>query len=653
MRAGNRFEGQYFSGGGDAEYLHLLDIARRMFDPDPEFQNLPMLYTPQWNGFVEGPTWNAWWIQNSYGTTYCALPFLLEPYVTFLQNAQDLWFEQMGDGKTVRPFQMGERRFDWVPPDGCLCDAAAPGWFVAKQGDGRVDIHDWGMEFTAAGLLMQAELLLIGRDPEALARYLPKLERCAEFVESRRDPTNNLFLAGPAGNLLAPSYAGWKRPDGTYGMAYLAGLSITYIAALDRLIELEKLAGDARKARLYAGRRERARKGLTLLTTEEGYFIKSLDPDGTRHGVYAAPKHGYFESSPNHDAICFRVVDDAQAQRIYAMIASIPGLRPYDFIIPNYPSLDDMYTEPEGLWAFGTWVNGGHWSTCEARMIMAYYRLGQHEDARRSMKRLLDFASRFRLDNPLVKFGSDVYQPAEPINITYDAFGPPAAMVRGLFEYLYRADGLTLVPHIPAGVTELHQRFPVRFGKKRLYLSTMGQGRIRRVLVNGKDWQWHDERSVFLPEDRTPEVAKIQIVLGDAKPARVPVPTAPMSAPAVLNQFAKTSAPAPLASLKERISTFARLLQRLDQAGLAQTYEAAHAQLILRQWLTIMKRAELQSTGKLAQLPEPSQTAADKSYVETLTKLCEGLEKVVDGYADSRLAEKRRIHEIWRLAKGR
>ncbi len=653
MRAANRFEGQYFSGGGDTEYLQLLDIARRMFDPDPEFQNLPMLYTPQWNGFVEGPTWNAWWIQNSYGTTYCALPFLLEPYVTFLQNAQDLWFDQMGDGKTVRPFQMGERHFDWVPPDGCLCDAAAPGWFVAKQGDGRVDIHDWGMEFTAAGLLMQADLLLIGRDPEAIARYLPRLERCAEFIESRRDPTNNLFLAGPAGNLLAPSYAGWKRPDGTYGMAYLAGLSITYIAALDRLIDLEKLAGNTRKARLYTGRRERAREGLTLLTTEEGYFIKSLDPDGTRHGVYGAPKHGYFESSPNHDAICFRVVDDAQAQRIYARIASIPGLRPYDFIIPNYPSLDDMYTEPEGLWAFGTWVNGGHWSTCEARMIMAYYRLGKHEDARRSMKRLLDFARRFRLDNPLVKFGSDVYQPGEPINITYDAFGPPAAMVRGLFEYLYRADGLTLIPHVPAGVTELHQRFPVRFGKKRLYLSAVGQGLVRRVLVNGKDWQWHDEASVFLPEERTPEVATIQVVLGDAKPARVPAPTVPMSAQAVLNEFAKASAPAPLAPLKERVSAFARLLQRLEQAGLAQTYEAAHALLILRQWLTVLKRAELQATDRLARLPEPSQTAADKSYVETLTRLCDGLEKVLDGYADSRLAEKRRIHEIWRLARER
>ena len=78
-----------------------------------------------------------------------------------------------------------------------------------------------------------------------IAHYLPKLERSANFLETRRDPQNDLFLAGPAANLLAPSYAGWKRPDGSYGRAYLAGLSITYIAALDRLIELEKLAGQS------------------------------------------------------------------------------------------------------------------------------------------------------------------------------------------------------------------------------------------------------------------------------------------------------------------------------------------------------------------------------------------------------------------------
>lgn len=651
MSMSGRFGGQYFSGRGDVEYLQLLDVARRMFEPDPEFQNLPMLYTPAWNGFVEGPTWNAWWVQNSYGTTYCALPFLLEPYLTFLQNAQDLWFDQMGDGKTVRPFQWGQTRFDWVPPDGCLCDAAAPGWFVAKQGDGRVDIHDWGMEFTAAGLLMQAELLLISRDKEAIAHYLPKLERCAQFIESRRDPQNNLFLAGPAGNLLAPSYAGWKRPDGSYDMAYLAGLSITYIAALDRLIDLEKLAGEARKARLYAGRRERAHRGLALLTTDEGYFIKSLDPDGTRHGVYGAPKHGYFESSPNHDAICFRVVDEAQAQRIYAKIASIPGLRPYDFIIANYPSLDDMYTAPEGLWAFGTWVNGGHWSTCEARMIMAYYRLNRHEDARRSMRRLLGFARRFRLDNPLVQFGSDVYQPGEPINITYDAFGPPAAMVRGLFEYLYRADGLTLIPHVPAGITELHQRFPIRFGTKRLYLSVVGQGRIRQVWVNGKSWQWHDEASVFLPDERTPEVARVQVLMGGARAVPIPKPTVPASAKAVLDAFTKMPAPDSLRDLQAQVARFARLYRQLEQANLGTSCEAAHTQLVLRQWLTIVRRLELQRAGNLPRLPERSQAAADGSYLDTLVRLCEGLQKVLDGDARSDIAQKRRINEVWQAVK--
>src|SRR5512139_2552908 len=85
------FEGRFFHGTGDVEYLRLLDTARRMFAPDPEFQNLAMLYMPSWNGLVEGPTWDAWWIQNSYGTTFSVLPFLTEPYTTFLQNSQDLW----------------------------------------------------------------------------------------------------------------------------------------------------------------------------------------------------------------------------------------------------------------------------------------------------------------------------------------------------------------------------------------------------------------------------------------------------------------------------------------------------------------------------------------------------------------------------------
>lgn len=509
--AAERFEGAYYRGEGDTEYLQLLDTARRLFEPNPELPHLAMLYTPAWNGLVEGPTWGAWWIQNSYGPTYCALPFLEEPFVTFLQNSQDLWFDQMGDGKRA-----GEH--GWVAPDGCLCDAAAPNWVVYKQGDGRIEIHDWALEFTAAGIVLQAEALLISRDLRALGRYLPQLERSAELIESRRDPKTNLFLAGPAANLLAPSYAGWKKPDGTYDKAYLTGLSITYIAALDRLIELEKLAGNSQKVVLYLTRRDQARRGLPLVTTEEGYFIKSLDPDGTRHGVHGARQHGYFEAVCNHDAICFRVADDQQSQRIYRKLASIWELRRNDLIITNAPSLDDMYEAPRGLWEYGRWVNGAHWSTCEARAIMAYYRLGQYEDARKSMKRILEFYRRFRADNPLVAFGAAVYQPHEPINCVYDTWGIPAAMVRGLFEYLYKADELVIVPHIPPRIVELEQRFAVRFGPKRLYLSARGSGPVTGVRVNGQPWTEFDATSISLPVEKTPDRAVIQILLGGAEP---------------------------------------------------------------------------------------------------------------------------------------
>ena len=654
-----RFTGTYYSGEGDVEYLRLLDTARRMFSPDSQYQNLPMLYMPSWNGLVEGPTWDAWWIQNSYGTTYSILPFLEEPFITFLGNSHDLWFDQMGDGKR----KGAEPPFDWVAPDGALCDAARPGWIVYKQGDGQTRIHDWGMEFTAAGLLMQGELLLISRDQNTINHYLPKLERCATFIESRRNPTNNLFLAGAAGNLLAPSFAGWKKPDGSYDKAYLTGLSVTYIAALDRLIELEKLAKRSDKAALYADRQALAMKGLQQLMTEEGYLIRSMDPDGTRHGVYGAAKHGYIEASPNHDAIAFRVVNDQQARRIYEKIASIPGLRPYQFIIPNYPSYDDMYEKPEGLWAFGTWVNGGHWSTCEARMILGYYRLGCYEDARRSMKTLLGFADRFRMDNPLVKFGSDVYQPNQPVNLTYDAFGPPAAFIRGLFEFLYTADKLTLYPHIPSGITRLEQHFPIRFGTKRIYIAVTGSGLISSVQMNGKPWKNFNSTTVDLPYETLPSVAAIEIALGNEMPRGIQPPKANQSAPDMpptdsgwdwlkKNSRAAKTDSVDISSLLTRADMMRRFHDRLKAKGLSDTYEAAHARLVLLVLNTAHQRFMQLSQGRLNALPNmASQNAADRLYIDTVNKLIEGLSKHMDSVSRSTDSNKQIIASCWSLSK--
>jgi hypothetical protein len=630
--AAERFDGNYYQGEGDTDYLQLLDTSARLFYPSPEYQNISMLYTPAWNGFVEGPTWGAWWIQNSYGPTYCSLPFFTEPYTTFVQNAQDLWFSHIGDGT-----RKGEK--DWVGPDGCLCDAAAPTLVYYKQGDGRIDIHDWGMEFTAAGVVMQSELLLISRDAAAIAHYLPLLERSANFIETRRDPQNNLFLAGAAGNLLAPSYAGWKKPDGSYDKAYLTGLSITYIAGLDRLIELEKLAGNADKAALYTERRDLAKKGLPQLMTEEGYFIKSLDPDGVKHGVYGAEKHGYFEAVCNHDAMAFNVVDDAQAKKIYDKIASIPGLRPHDVIITNCPGLDDTYADTKDwLWSFGTWVNGGHWTTAEARMIMGYYRVGAYDDARRSMKHILGFAKQFRMDNNLTDFGAKPYQPKQPINCVYDTWGAPAALMRGLFEYLYRADGVELRPHIPTGITQLDQRFPIRFGTKRLFLSTTGNGPVTAVLVNGQPWKSFDAKSVFLAHGETPDSAKIQIIMGDAKPRSVADGSA---------------ATAPTPAMPAAMEPFRALYARLSDAGLGESYEARHAKLIVDYVTAIEARKKMLADGTLAPLPKKeSQEAADKSYQETMDKLAEGLRAVLKGYEGSEDAHKKQVAAVWKECAG-
>ncbi|MFH0760247.1 MAG: hypothetical protein V2A67_01935 [Bacteroidota bacterium] len=619
--AADEFTGTHYRGRGDIEYLGLLETARRFFDPDPVLPNMSMLYSASLNSLVEGPTWDAWWIQNSYGTTYCALPFFQEPYLTFLQNAQDFWFDQMGDGKRI-----GAQ--DWQAPDGCLCDCAKPGWIMYKQGDGKINIHDWGVGFTAAGILMQAELLLISRDQKAIGHYLPMLERSANFVDSRRDPENNLYLAGPAGNLLAPSFAGWKKPDGTYGQAYLAELSITFIAALDRLIELEKLAGRKTQADHYSSIRDLARKGLPRITTPEGYFIRSIDPDGTRHGVFGAAKHGYFEATPNHDAIAFRVTDDQQSGKIYQRIASIPELRPHKLILPNYPTYDDMYEGETGIWKFGTWVNGGHWSTCEGRMMMAYSRLGQYDKMRESMKQIMTFADQFRMDNPLVKEGSDVYQPNQPYNLTYDAFAIPAAMIRGLFEYLYRADGLTLFPHIPETISEIQQLDPIRFGNKKIWLSAKGSGDITSVLINGEKWKSFDPTSVFLAYDQLPDDASIVILFGNAKAGRRTArPFESMTT--VTRDFIMAAADtaAGYNDLKQRIVRQFDFYKQMTDKGLSQSYEAAHARLAFETFAAASIRNRLLKDGKIQPLPGKSQEAVTRLYLKTAETICTGIEK--------------------------
>ena len=126
------------------------------------------------------------------------------------------------------------------------------------------------------------------------------------------------------------------------------------------------------------------------------YFVRSVDPansGGARHGVIGGSQFGYFEASPNHDAVAWRVVDDVMAEEIMGIIDGLgPAIRPNTFILPNTDAgggggYDDMLCPDGSTWcsgitrggifAYGTWVNGGVWTTQEARAILAYFRTGE------------------------------------------------------------------------------------------------------------------------------------------------------------------------------------------------------------------------------------------------------------------------------------
>jgi len=543
----SHYEGIYCSGTGDADFLRLIDESFAFFHSNPVVPNLTMLYNGDWDTFTEGAGWGAWWIQNSYGFSYSATPFLTEPWISILQRSWDLFWDNQGDG--VRKGLWGDgtpnKLSELVAPDGGLGDTAAPGKIIYKQGDGDVNIHDWFYEATAACLVMQAEILLANRDKKALSHYLPKMERACNFIERTRDPKTNLFLVGPACNLLAPSYGGVKLPDGTFGKGYLAGLSITYLAALNRMVELYKMTGDLEKLKECKHRQKITRESLPLLLTNKGYFVKSVEPDGTKHGVLGQKQFGYLEGVANADAVALRVADAKTAENIYNQIASFKSIRPFDFLLTNAPGLDDTYggwgrTSGEGLggfWKFGDWVNGGAWGTVEGRAILMYYRLGKFEDIRRSAVRAMKWAKDFRMDAPWSQQGENSHNPWSDsgkfrvggVAVMVDNFAIPAATIRGLFDYDYRSDKLILRPRIPGTITQYSQKQPVRFGEKKLYLSCTNDGpNIKSVTINGKTVPAGSANEVVLRYDDLPAVSKIEITTEGGWPSEQATVAYPM-----------------------------------------------------------------------------------------------------------------------------
>ena len=154
----------------------------------------------------------------------------------------------------------------------------------------------------------------------------------------------------------------------------------------------------------------------------------------------------------------------------------------------------------------------------------------------------------------------------------------------------------------------------------------------------------------------TPQEAVIQISFGQSKTdsflpkradlraaaAEVPPTTLPGRAPvpvAVTNEWGQ---------LVSRVAAIHAFQERLIDAGLGDSYEAAHARLAVTCLAAARSRREMISKGRLPPLPAASEAAADSSYLETVRRLCEGLENVVSSYANTDDRQKQRIHRLWK-----
>ena len=108
-----------------------------------------------------------------------------------------------------------------------------------------------------------------------------------------------------------------------------------------------------------------------------------------------------------------------------------------------------------------------------------------------------------------------------------------------------------------------------------------------------------------------------------------------------------------LAEIDARIARIRKFHQGLLSAGLARSYEAAHARLAVEYLAATRQRLKMLSEGKLDRLAGQSQYAADKSYFNTTTKLCEGLERTVLSYKDSKGTHQKRVYAIWSVGEPR
>ena len=461
--------------------------------------------------FVEGGKWKGCWSQNYFGM-YCTTPLLTGKYLACHLGTLELFFDFQGDG--TRADENG-----FVAPCGALPEyvtlyKALPGpRYKNDESSGLAGEFDFWVEGNAVSVLSLCDVLLAARDEEKVRELLPKIEKCLEFILSRKDEKTGLLKVGVAGTLIERAYGATFRSKGVTDCGLPSGAVVNTIQALRLAAEVEEFANRNSQAELYRARAEEFTKALEQLIEKEEYLINYIDADGIRHGVCGAEKHNYFETNCNHDAAFWGVVPEKTALSILKKICSFSPtpLAPcvweiHDDSHWSYQKNDAAYGGAGSHW------NGAAWFSSQARYVGALLKYGFWDEACAVAETMRDIYDTGTMRDVMDDYGRHPMgadNPDAPDAYYIDGFGTFGGFLRGVAGLEYRANSLTLTPAFPAEVTSYKQNFPYYWGKKELYLRLEGAGSsIKEAFVNGKPLPLTGG-TVSISYDDLPEKAEI------------------------------------------------------------------------------------------------------------------------------------------------
>ena len=461
--------------------------------------------------FEEGGKWKGCWSQNYFGM-FCTTPLLTGKYLACHLGTLELFFTFQGDGKKA-----DDNGF--VAPPGALPEYVTlynplPGpRYKNDESSGLAEEFDFWVEGNAVSVLSLCDVLLASRNEAKIRELLPKIEKCLDFILSRKDEKTNLLKVGVAGTLIERAYGATFRSKGVTDYGLPSGTVVNTIQALRLAAEVEELAGDLSQAEFYRAQAAEFQKALEQLIENDEFLINYIDADGIRHGVPGAAVHGYFETNCNHDAAFWGVVPDKTAVSILKKIISISPtpLAPcvwkiHDDSHWSYQKSDLAYGGAGSHW------NGAAWFSSQARYLGALLKYGFYNEAcvaAETMRNIYDSGTMRDVMSDYGKSFIGAFNPDVPDAYYIDGFGTFGGLLRGVAGLEYKANAITLTPHFPAELSSYKQLRPYYWGQKELYLRIEGQGdSLKEAFVNGKPLPL-EGNSVSITYATLPEKAEI------------------------------------------------------------------------------------------------------------------------------------------------